>query len=272
MSQRDRRSPNESGALGRREPAGGGERPPWGPPRGATRRAQPDGDQRGAPTENDQTDALLQPGAAGPAGGFGFQRIDPAEPAAPPLGHDPTDPAAWSDEDDSGSPAEAVWDEIGAGPAVAPAPAPAAGRRRARATAADSDQGPGTARPRRPRRPGPSALPAVLGRLAIAGDRIALGLLGAGLLGLAAMAALVASRAVGTEPVISVHLNAAGLPDRWAGPRILWRLPLLAGGTLAANLILAWALSPLDRFAARFLLAAGLVIQLLIWVALLDLL
>lgn len=268
MSQRDRRSrpPEESGAAGRQAGSGASRRFGEEPPRGSSRRpADPDPASGSAAASGPPS-----LGTERPAVTFGDRRADP--PGR--LGSDPSDPDAWSDEAFAANPTDAVWDDVDADP-VAAAAAARTVRRRARPSLGLPGAGaeaPRQGRPRRPRSPAASPLPALLGRLEIIADRVALGLLGAGLLSLAAMAAVVASRMGGAEPFFPVHVDAVGQPDRWGGPRILWRLPLLAGLTLATNLVLAWALAPIDRFAARFLLAAGLVIHLLVWVALLDLL
>ena len=84
------------------------------------------------------------------------------------------------------------------------------------------------------------------------------------------MVVLLALRTNSLDQTLVLHLNAGGQADRWGAPRVLFRLPLLAGAATVVNVILAWFLSPIDRFAGRFLLAAALVIQLIVWVALLD--
>jgi hypothetical protein len=67
-----------------------------------------------------------------------------------------------------------------------------------------------------------------------------------------------------------VHLDAAGFPDAWGVPSVLWRLPLIAGMTLLMNLVVAWFIAPIDRFAARFVIAAALGVQVIVWVAVFD--
>jgi hypothetical protein len=111
----------------------------------------------------------------------------------------------------------------------------------------------------------------VLARLEAVADRQVLAILGVSILSLLGLVVVVASRLSSLPDVIPVHLDAAGTADRWAAPRVIWRLPLLAGMTTAINLILAWAVSASDRFAARFIMAAGLVVHLIVWVAIFDL-
>jgi len=71
--------------------------------------------------------------------------------------------------------------------------------------------------------------------------------------------------------VFPVHIDAFGNTDRWGAARIVWRLPLLAASTTAVNLVFAWSLAGYDRFAGRFIVAAGLIVHLIVWVALFDL-
>ena len=99
---------------------------------------------------------------------------------------------------------------------------------------------------------------------------MALALLGANAISLGAMAAVLSSQMGGLPTSLAIHLDAAGVPDRWGSPKTLWRLPLLAGMTTVMNLVVAWAISSVDRFAARFVLAAALVVHLIAWVAVFD--
>jgi len=84
------------------------------------------------------------------------------------------------------------------------------------------------------------------------------------------MALVLSSQLTGLPASLAIHLDAAGLPDRFGPPRVLRRLPLLAAMATLLNLVLAWVLARFDRFAARFLLAAALVVHLIAWVALFD--
>jgi hypothetical protein len=113
-------------------------------------------------------------------------------------------------------------------------------------------------------------MPVGLASSDLANDRVSLGLIGAAVLGALLMAIVLATQAGGLPSAFAQHLNAAGQPDRWGSPRTLWRLPLIAVGTTVMNGVLAWFLAPRDRFAARFVLAAALVVQLVAWVALFD--
>ena len=73
-------------------------------------------------------------------------------------------------------------------------------------------------------------------------------------------------------PSIALHWNVNGLPDRVGSPREIWTLPLITGLVTLANLGLAWSVVRFDRFAARFLLVAACLVQLVAWVAVISLL
>ena len=179
-------------------------------------------------------------------------------PAAPPAAgsvDDPTDPSVWeaatADLDE-----EALETPATARRGTRPAPGRASARARARA--------------REPVAVPSLRLPTFVAGSALAGDRIALGLLAVNAVSLAAMAAVLSSQ-LGTLPdSLAIHLDAAGAPDRWGVRRVLWRIPLLAAMTTAMNTVVAWALAPHDRFAGRFALAAALVVHLIAWVAVFD--
>lgn len=139
-----------------------------------------------------------------------------------------------------------------------------------------------TTRPRRAR--APSRPPATVPRVAVpkltiprfvadaelVGDRIALVVLGVSAFSTAVMAAIMSNRVGALPTVLSVHIDAAGFPDRWAEREILWQIPLLGLMITVINLVVAWFVTPSDRFAGRFALGSALVVQVLAWVALSD--
>lgn len=84
------------------------------------------------------------------------------------------------------------------------------------------------------------------------------------------MAALLSTKVGELPSSVVLHLDAVGEADRWGEAGVLWRLPLLAIMATVLNVVLAWYLSGVDRFASRFLLAAALVVQLVAWVAIFD--
>lgn len=204
-------------------------------------------------------------------------RETPAGRALPPA-DDPTDPSAWSDVTDQG------WEETDAVP-TDPQPPIAAPLRRGRPAGTARDRlraraegraagsqagGAGRTVPRPTIGVPPVRIPTFVAGSTLFRDRTALSLLGAGLLGLAAMALLLASRIPNLDPSQVLHLDAAGRPDRWGPPRVLWRIPYLVAMTTLFGFGLAWWISRFDRFAARFVLGAALVVQLVAWVAVFD--
>ncbi|MCC6313789.1 MAG: hypothetical protein IT337_07225, partial [Thermomicrobiales bacterium] len=184
----------------------------------------------------------------------------PTEPAGRAMesdfaAEDPTDPSAWTDEFEAWE--EEPWDE------TEPVATPSARSRPIR-SAARSPRA--RAMPILPT----LRLPASFANGALLADPIALGLLGANLVSAALMAVVLGTQ-IGRLPAsLVMHLDAAGLDDRWGPPRLLWRIPLLAFGITLMNAALAWFLAAFDRFAAHFVLAAALVVQVLAWIALIQ--
>lgn len=115
-------------------------------------------------------------------------------------------------------------------------------------------------------------LPPAITQADLVNDAAALSIIGIGLLGLAAMAILVANRADTLAPSFATHVSASGKLEDFRSSSHLWRLPLLSTMLTLMNIVAAWFISPLDRFASRFLLAAAVVVQLVAWVALIRIL
>lgn len=179
-----------------------------------------------------------------------------------PASDDPNDPAAWGDlADDWTEPGGSEWEEL---PAAEPERRPVPSRRPPRETA----------RARTRARPtlnlGAARLPAFVGRSNLLTDQVSGALIGANLLSLIVMVIRLGTQLGRLPPSIVVHVDAAGIPDLWGTPAVLWRLPLIAGMSLLMNFVVAWFVAPIDRFAARFALAAALGVQLIVWVAVLD--
>jgi len=101
-------------------------------------------------------------------------------------------------------------------------------------------------------------------------DSTALTLLGLNLLGVVIMSLLVGLRLGGLPSPTVFGLDAAGNPDRWGPPGVLWRLPMMSFFITLLFLAVAWFAHPIDRFAARFALGAALVAQLIAWVAVIQ--
>lgn len=111
-------------------------------------------------------------------------------------------------------------------------------------------------------------LPTAIAKADLVNDAAALSIIGVGLLGLAAMAIVVANQAESLAPTFATHVSASGVLQNFEHYNGLWRLPLLSAMLTLMNIVAAWFISPLDRFASRFLLAAAVVVQLVAWVAL----
>ena len=187
----------------------------------------------------------------------------------PGLG-DPTDPSQW-DDDTTGPWIDPSFDPPVEESTTPPPGSPPARRAAASASPATRARGSG-ARPSPPPLPNFRNLrvPAFISGSELARDPAALWLLGVAFFGLGVMAALLSSQLGGLDPGVSIHVDAAGRTDRWGDPGGLWRLPLLATMLTLMNATAAWFLIRSDRFAARFLLAAAVVVQIVTWVAVVD--
>uniref|UniRef100_A0A7C2B7R1 DUF1648 domain-containing protein n=1 Tax=Thermomicrobium roseum TaxID=500 RepID=A0A7C2B7R1_THERO len=123
----------------------------------------------------------------------------------------------------------------------------------------------GDAREPRPAQDFASALRPVFLR-----DPVALGLVALSLGLLVGLVVFLVLRSVHLPETLVLHWNAAGLPDRIGTRRDLWLLPIVAAIVTIANLALAFLAEPLERFAARLLLAGTVVVLALTWIALLT--
>lgn len=115
-------------------------------------------------------------------------------------------------------------------------------------------------------------LPPAITQADLVNDAAALSIIGIGILSLAAMAIFVANQADSLAPTFATHVSASGVLEDFRSSNSLWRLPLLSAMLTLMNIGAAWFISPLDRFASRFLLAAAVVVQLVVWVALIRIL
>lgn len=115
-------------------------------------------------------------------------------------------------------------------------------------------------------------MPRIISQADLVNDAAALGMIGLGLLSLAAMAILVANRADTLAPSFATHVSASGVLEDFRGSSALWRLPLLSAMLTLMNIGAAWFISPIDRFASRFLIAAAILMQIVAWVALIRIL
>lgn len=220
-------------------------------------------------------DDFDEPGDYAGGTAFGRQAAQPTRRVIPDSEpDDPFDADAWAlagewDEDLDADPVDVSLEEPPPQPAAAPRSRRAATTRPARP--GRSTPGRAAGGRSRPAPPRPTVkMPAFVSQADMATDRSALGLLGVGLLSLLLMAVVLGSQLGRLADPTVLHLDAAGIPDRWGPPTVFWRIPLLAGMVTLTNLVLAWFLAPRDRFLSRFVLAAALVVQLLAWVAVLK--
>ncbi|MDQ3779134.1 MAG: hypothetical protein M3354_01115 [Chloroflexota bacterium] len=221
-------------------------------------------------TSSSDTDAVDTFASDDPRG-LGHEPLRTADTSRRPRLDDPADPTAWAEvTEEWAAETDQGWDEIDAPLDVPAAPTRRpASPRRARATTR-LERRRTRSRPR-PHLTLPSVrMPSVFANAELMSDRTAVILLVANIVSLAAMAIVVGSQISSLPPILPIHLDPAGRPDRWGPPRLLWRLPLLAAMTTLINLVLAWFLVPLDRFVGRFLLAASLVVHLIAWIAVFD--
>ena len=110
-------------------------------------------------------------------------------------------------------------------------------------------------------------VPRAVSGASLVSDQTMLALLGVNLASIVVMALLLGMRLGGLPATIPLRLDAAGNPALWGPPSVLWRLPLMSLFITAVFLVVAWFVHPVDRFAARFALAAAIVAQAIAWVA-----
>lgn len=101
-------------------------------------------------------------------------------------------------------------------------------------------------------------------------DSMLAAVVGGSVVGLVLMAVALALRVGDLPSWIPIHLNASGDPDRWGSPNTLWRIPLAVAMCTIMSLVVAVLIWKRDAFAARFVVASSVLIQLLAWVAVID--
>ena len=230
------------------------------------------GDRPRLPTRNVAADQFEPSGRSSRAADD-----DPFLPADDPLSAE-----AWQlelDEAPLGGDDEATLSE----PNFDPSGSSRRARRQPASTRRSREPAPGTRRaPRRSRSSTASSrgraarpvttigVPRVVAGSSLVADQTALALIGINAASLLAMALLLAVR-IGNIPSPTVlRLNAAGNPDLWGPSSVLWRLPAMALFITIMFLVVAWFLHPIDRFAARFALAAAFVAQVVAWAAVIQ--
>lgn len=100
-------------------------------------------------------------------------------------------------------------------------------------------------------------------------DPVALAFIVLGFLTTAAMAIYILVQYDNIPQSLTLHWNVEGLPGRVGEPREIWILPAIAGLVLLANIGLAWSIALFDRFAARLMISATMLVHIVTWIALL---
>lgn len=113
-------------------------------------------------------------------------------------------------------------------------------------------------------------IPSSISQSPILADRMALIMIGVSLLSLALMAFIVSDRINLLGDAIPTHVSASGEPEQMQTREAVWNIPLLAGMVMLMNFAASWFISRIDGFATRFLLASGLLVHFIAWVALIK--
>ncbi len=110
-------------------------------------------------------------------------------------------------------------------------------------------------------------VPVAVKEAALVQDRSSLMVLGVLVASVVAMALVVMSRVDTLAPGFSTRVSASGLPEAFRTENAFWELPLMAGALTLMNAVAAWFLASHSRFSAWFLLVSSVIVQALIWVA-----
>ncbi len=230
------------------------------------------GDRRRSPTRNVAAHQFEPSGRSSRAADD-----DPFLPADDPLSAE-----AWQlDLNDAplGGDDEATLSELEFDPSIPPRRP----RRQPSSARSGRESAPGTRRaPRRSRSSTASArgrstrpattigVPRVVAGSSLVADQTALALIGINAASVLVMALLLAARMGSIASPAVIRLDAAGNPDLWGPPSVLWRLPTMSLFITIMFLVVAWFLHPIDRFAARFAVGAAFVAQLVAWAAVIQ--
>lgn len=114
---------------------------------------------------------------------------------------------------------------------------------------------------------GSLAMPRIVTGSPLVADRAALLLITINGISILVMALLLAVRLGGMPSPTVLQLDAAGNPDLWGPPSVLWRLPLMSFFITLMAIVVAWFVHSIDRFAARFALGSAIVAQVIAWAA-----
>lgn len=140
----------------------------------------------------------------------------------------------------------------------------------ARSTTRRSRERSSPASERAPRAPITLTMPQAVTGASLVADPTALLLLALNVVSVVLMALILGIRLGAMPNPMVLRLDAAGNPNLWGPPSVLWRLPLMSFFLSVMFLVVAWFLHPIDRFASRFALGSVLVAQLIAWGAILQ--
>ncbi|HEU0164991.1 MAG TPA: hypothetical protein VFQ54_08095 [Thermomicrobiales bacterium] len=115
-------------------------------------------------------------------------------------------------------------------------------------------------------------VPPRVAQAAIFDDVVSLSLIGIGAVSLAVMSILVANRADSLASPFATHISASGVAEHLKTRGAIWSLPILGVFLMLMNIVIALFVARMDRFASRFVLGAGLVVQIVAWVAVIRIL
>jgi hypothetical protein len=99
-------------------------------------------------------------------------------------------------------------------------------------------------------------------------DMGSLVMIGLAILSVALMAFVVSDRITILGDTIPTHVSASGDPENIRTSQAIWSIPLMAGMVMLMNIGASWFISTIDKFASRFVLASGLLVHFIAWVAL----
>jgi hypothetical protein len=103
-------------------------------------------------------------------------------------------------------------------------------------------------------------------------DRLALSLLGAGILAIFVLIGLLTAMYPSLDPLIPLHFNAAGIPDRY-GPKVqIFITPLIGLLTMLFNGVLGGFVYRRERMISYLLWGGAVLVQILVWAAAVGLL
>ena len=211
------------------------------------------------------------------AAGLSGSRVGGSDPFLPD--DDPLNAEAWQAELDEEVFVEEIETPL---PSVERAAPPRRTRRRTPSSRGEREPAPSTSTRRTSRRARASgsgdrgrcapsmvalAMPRIVTGSPLMADQAALLLIAVNGISVVVMVLMLAVRLGGMPSPIVLQLDAAGNPDLWGSPSVLWRLPLMAFFITVMALVVAWFLHPIDRFAARFALGSAIAAQVIAWAA-----